>query len=165
MNAAYPTTALHGVTTQKWRWMQRILPQHYTASQRRSEDGCSVSYHSITRRHNAEVKMDAAYPTTTLHGVTTQKWRWMQRILPQHYTASQRRSEDGCSVSYHNTTRFHNPEDLDLKHHHRKSQNSLHVQNSKSYGWFHRFPSTPRPTMSLLLEHSGPLCRAIKNCN
>jgi hypothetical protein len=44
-------------------------------------------------------------------------------ILPQHYTASQprKRPEDGGNrapetlVSYHNTTRRHKPEDLDLK--------------------------------------------------
>jgi len=28
------------------------------------------------------------------------------------------------SVSYHNTTRHHNPEDLDLKHHSRESLKS-----------------------------------------
>jgi hypothetical protein len=36
------------------------------------------------------------------------------------------------SVSYHNTTRRHNPEDLDLKHHRRKSFESLHPEDGGS---------------------------------
>jgi hypothetical protein len=87
---------------------------------------------AVHRIHNFTLKMEAAWtfnrwcPTTTLHGVPTQK-NWtcsFQRaspnvgILPQHYTASQPKRtrlvasslDLQTSVSYHNTTRRHNPE-------------------------------------------------------
>jgi hypothetical protein len=48
-----------------------------------------VSYHITIRRHTTE-DHDFKYPTTTLHGVTSQK-TMTSSILPQHYAASQHR--------------------------------------------------------------------------
>jgi hypothetical protein len=67
-----------------------ILPQHLTVSQ-----------HRRWRQHGP---LKRWYPTTTLHGVTTQmRATWIKMLL-----------------SYHNTTPCHNPEDLNLKHHRRE---------------------------------------------
>jgi len=100
-----------------------ILPQHYIASQprrNRPEDGDSMDLWSVG-------------PTTSLHDVTTQKnstWRWRQHghlkrrypittltgfITQKSSTWSWRQHGPLKRWSCHNTTRRHNPEDLDLK--------------------------------------------------
>jgi hypothetical protein len=135
----YTTPILHLVTTQKmdaaWTsetlvsyhnpedggsmdlWNVGILPQLYTASQPRR-----------WRQHGPPKRW---YPTTTLHGVTTQKmdaaWTsetlvsyhnpedggsmdlWNGGILPQHYTASQPRKwgQHGPLKRWYPTTTIH----------------------------------------------------------
>jgi hypothetical protein len=67
------------------------------------------------------------YPSISLHGVRTQ-WRWRQHWPPklwyptttQHCVRTQKMEGAWTYemlMSYHNTTRRHSPEDLDLKGH------------------------------------------------
>jgi hypothetical protein len=117
-------------------WHVGILPQHYTASQ--------------PRRWRQHGPLKRRYPTTTLHGVITQKLEaaWTSEgILPQHYTTSQRRRwrQQGPLRGWYSTTTLHdvitqkmeaawtsemlvsynirrnNQEDLGLKHHRSES--------------------------------------------
>jgi hypothetical protein len=155
MKRWYPTTSLHGITT--WRWRQHGPPK------------LLISYHINTRYHN--LKMEAAWTSETLisYHITTASrlflWGWSGRsvkltthlhlvprsrmrgaIPPLPYTSSWRGAKLSTGttlpftftfitslhginlkmeptrtsetlISYHITTRYHNPEDLDMKHH------------------------------------------------
>jgi hypothetical protein len=112
-----------------------ILPQNYKASQPTiwSQHGRLKSWYPTTTLYGVTTqKTEAAWtsetlvPTTTLHGVTAQNMKslWTSETLVPtttlHGVINQKMDVARTSetlVSYHNTTRHHNPEDFDLNLH------------------------------------------------